>query len=95
MFIAQKDGRIQNPIILEISINVAYLEGTKYSDRNATKNGARIGVDLDALNRIRFDLVKKNKHFDIENEDERVYFQAELLILEHIPIEFILNINSI
>ena len=95
MFVAQKDGRIQNPRILEISIDVAYLKSTKYSDRNATKNSARIGNDLDALNIIRFELVKKNKHFDIENEEERSYFQAELLILEHIPIEFITNINNL
>lgn len=95
MYVAQKDGRIQNPIILEISLEVAYLLNTKYSDRNATKNGARIGNDIEALNRIKFDLVKKNKHFDIENEEERSYFQAELLILEHIPSEFITNINNL
>lgn len=95
MFVAQKDGRIQNPIILEISLEVAFLKETKYSDRNATRNGAKIGNDIEALNRIKFDLVKKNKHFDIENEEERVYFQAELLILEHIPIEFITNINNL
>ncbi|MCU0470848.1 MAG: DarT ssDNA thymidine ADP-ribosyltransferase family protein [Arcicella sp.] len=95
MYVAQKEGRIQNPIILEISLDVAYLLNTKYSDRNATKNGVRIGNDIEALNRIKFDLVKKNKHFDIENEEERSYFQAELLILEHIPIEFITNINNL
>lgn len=95
MFIALKEGRIKDPVILEISTEVALWKYTKYADRNAVKNGAKVGDNLDDFKRIRFDLVKKNKHFDIENEEERQFYQAELLILDKIPVKYINNINSL
>lgn len=42
MYVAQNDGRISNPVILEIDLSVVELSTTKFSDRNATKNGAII-----------------------------------------------------
>lgn len=76
-------------------MDVAYLKNTKFSDRNATRNGAKVGDSVDSLKKIRFDLVKKQKHFDIEDEEERHFYQAEILCLRHLPIEFIININNL
>ena len=42
MYVAQNDGRISNPVILEIDLSVVNLATTKFSDRNATKNSAVI-----------------------------------------------------
>lgn len=95
MYYALNIGRINKPVLLEIDIEVALFKHTKFSNMNATKNGAEVGDSLKYLKNIRFDLLKNNKHFDIENENERHFFQAEILVLESIPSRYILNINSI
>ena len=46
MFRAMDDGRISNPIILVIDIDVILDDSTKFSDRNSTKNGAQVGGDF-------------------------------------------------
>lgn len=94
LFIARKEGRIKNPVILEIKIDVAYLKNTQFANMNATKTGFQHGTTLADLNRIRFDLVKQRDQFSIA-EEERKYYQAEVLVLEKIPLEYILNIDSV
>ena len=42
MFVAMNDGRISNPVILEVDPEVVCRPGTLFADRNATKNGARV-----------------------------------------------------
>lgn len=92
-YIAMKEERIHNPVLLEVSPEVIYWAKTCYADRNATKTGARIGDDIADLERIHFDSVRASKHFDLA-EEEREYYQAEVLVYEYIPIEYILNIKS-
>lgn len=94
MYVAKREGRINNPVILEINTEIAFWKDTMFSDRNATRNGAVIGNTFENFKQIKFDLVKKTKHFDIDDEQERQFYQAELLILNTIPVEFISNINS-
>lgn len=93
MFVAMNDGRISNPIILEIDINVILEDATKFSDRNATKNGALVGNDLDAFRRIHFHSLKADTHFDLPPE-EQMFFQAEVLVKNHIPLSAITNLSS-
>lgn len=93
LFIAKGDGRIQNPIILEISVEVALLKDTRFSNMNATKTGHQQGSEVEDLNKIRFDLVRLKNHFDIP-KDEKHFYQAEVLVLEKIPLEYITNINK-
>lgn len=93
MYVAMNEGRISNPVILKIDPEVIWLEGTKYSDRNATKNGAQVGGELSDFERIHFNAVKANKHFDLE-EDEQQFFQAEVLVKNFIPLEYITNISN-
>ena len=88
-----RDGRISNPVILEIDIEVAWLEGTRYSDRNAAKDIARVGGGIDDLRAIHFDAVKARTHFDLP-DDERPFFQAEVLIEHFIPLKYIKNIGN-
>ena len=93
MYIAMNEGRISNPVILEIDPDVLYEETTKYSDRNATRNGALIGDDVEAFKRIHFQTVKARNHFDLDTE-EQPFYQAEILVKNFIPLSKILNINN-
>jgi hypothetical protein len=86
--------RDKNNIILEIDSEIAYLKSTLYSDVNANRNSAIIGKDLSDLKRIRFDLFKYPNHFKL-SEDDRPYYQAEILVKNHIPSKYIKNLNQV
>ena len=93
MYVAMNDGRISNPVILEIDPEIIYLNDTKYADSNATRNGARVGGSLNDFNRIHFSSVKARKHFDLP-VDEQPYYQAEVLVKNFIPLKYITNISN-
>lgn len=93
MYVAMNDHRISNPVILEIDTDVIFWKGSKYADRNATKNGARVGSTLEDFKRIHFRSVKAKKHFDLEI-DEQPYYQAEILVPNYIPLQYITNIGN-
>ena len=93
MYVAMNDGRISNPVILEIDPEVALWKDTKYADRNATRNGANVGDDIDGLKAIHFNTVKARTHFDL-NDDEKPFFQAEVLVKNFIPLKYITNIAN-
>lgn len=93
MYVAMNEGRISNPVILEIDPEVVYWDGTLYADRNATRNGANVGGTVDDLNRIHFQSVKAQKHFDLD-EDEQQFYQAEVLVKNFIPLQYIRNIGN-
>ena len=93
MYVAMGDGRISNPIILEIDISVILDTNTKFANMNATKNGANVGGTVDDFKKIHFSVFKSKTHFDLP-EDEQKYFQAEVLVKNHIPLSAILNISS-
>lgn len=91
MYVAQKDGRITNPVILEISIDVVNLADTLFSDRNAVKNGARIGDAYSDLERVHWNVVKQPNHFNLD-DDEKEFYQAEVFVKNFIPLSMITNI---
>lgn len=93
MYVAMNDGRITNPVILEIDLDVIYDEGSKYADRNATKNGAQVGGTLEAFKKIHFNSVTEDTHFDLD-PDEQKYYQAEVLVKNFIPLSKVKNIAN-
>lgn len=93
MYIAMNDGRITNPVILEISLDAADLSDTMFADRNAASNGVQFGKGVDALNKIHFNAVKANKHFDL-SDDEKPFYQAEVMIKNFLPLKYITNIGN-
>lgn len=93
MYVAMQEGRISNPVILEIDPEVIYWKSCKYSDSNATRNDACVGENLDAFKKIHFNSVKARTHFDLTDE-EKPYFQAEILVKSFIPLECIKNIKN-
>lgn len=93
MKIAMNEGRIFNPIILEIDTNVLFDDKTKYSNMNANRNGAIIGNNLDDFKKIHFNTIKAKNIFDLD-KDEQPYYQAEILVKNFIPLSLIKNIGS-
>ena len=95
MYVAMKDGRVSNPVILEIDPEVIYWKGTCFSNMNAATYKVRpnIGETIDDFKQIHFQSVKARKHFDLP-EEEQPYFQAEILVKNCIPLEYIKNIGN-
>lgn len=93
MYVAMQEGRISNPVILEIDPEVIYWKSSKYADSNATRNDVCVGDGLDAFKKIHFNSVKARTHFDLTDE-EKPYFQAEILVKNFIPLECIKNIKN-
>ncbi len=91
-FVAMREQRISNPVLLEIDPLVIWWNETLFSNLNATCNDASVGGSIDNLNKIHFNTVK-SRYLDLD-DDERPYFQAEILVLNHIPLEFITNIGN-
>ena len=92
MYIAMKDGRIKRPILLKISRDVIYWNDTKYSDINAAteREIVNIGSSFNHLNNIDFAIFRRN-YFDLDYY-EKMKYQAEVLVYERIPINYINNI---
>ena len=92
MYVAQREHRISNPIILEISLDVVTWEDTLFADRNAVKSGANIGGYISDLKSIHFNTVKKVNHFNLD-DSEKEFYQAEVLVKNFIPLSMITNIG--
>ena len=93
MYVAMNDGRISNPVVLEIDPEVIYWQDSLYADRNATKNGALVGSSIDDFSQLHFNSFKAKKHFDLD-ADEQKFYQAEVLVKNHIPLQFIKTIGN-
>lgn len=92
MYVAKNEGRISDPVILEIDLSVAGYSTTKFSDRNAAKNSAIIATGYNGVRNIHLSTVKQSTHFDLG--DETQYYQAEVLVYEKIPLSLITNIDN-
>jgi hypothetical protein len=93
MYLAKKQDRIMDPVILNINTEVIYYNGTKFCNMNATRTEAEISDDFCSFQAMNFKLFSK-KYFDL-SENDKVFYQAEVLAYEHVPIDLIININEI
>lgn len=93
MYVAMNDGRISNPVILEIDPEVIFEESTKYSNMNATRTGASVGGSFADFKAIHFNSIKARNHFDLDL-NEQPYYQAEILVKNFIPLTAITNISN-
>lgn len=95
MYVAMKDGRISNPVILEIDPEVIYWNESLYANLNAARYTIKpnIGPTISDFKQIHFQSVKARTHFDLP-EEEQPYFQAEVLVKNFIPLEYIKNIEN-
>lgn len=94
-YVAIDDGRITDPVNLVIDIKAACIASAKYSNKNATikREPVNIGSTIDDLRQIHFRSVKMPTHFDLD-EDERSFFQAEVMIKTFLPKEYIVNLDN-
>jgi hypothetical protein len=92
MFVVQNDGRVPNPVILEIDPAVMTWERTQFSNVNAAAGYAEVGGGLQDLKKIRFDIILNGTWRD---ESEKHLFQAEVLVRNYIPLKFITNIHNV
>lgn len=93
MYVASKDGRLKSPIVLEIDPAVIFFQATKFSEMNAVKNGVFANGELDKFLEIRFNVFRK-RYFDL-TDDEKPYYQAEVLIHKMLPAKYILNLDQL
>lgn len=93
MYAAMNEGRISNPVILEIDPEVVYWQESKFADRNATKNGAQIGDGIEDFKKVHFNTIKVRSYFNL-SEEEQPFYQAEVLVKNFIPLEYIKNIGN-
>ena len=90
LFVAKRDGRIVDPVMLQVDPEVIYWDATKFCNGNATANIARTGGALEDLKRVRFDVIKRGRWAD---DLEKHYLQAEVLVRTRVPLQFIRNIT--
>ncbi len=93
-YVAMNDGRISNPVVLEIDLETALWADILYADRNATKNGANVGGSLDDLKEVRFGLFNRMIRYFYMNEEAKTHYQAEVLVKNFIPLQYITNIGN-
>ena len=73
MYVAYKEGRISEPTLLEIKLEVVSRPGVQFTDSNATPRHST------NPNIVRFDVVKAKTLYDVAPELRRFY-QAEILV---------------
>ena len=80
-------------IWLEIDRSIAFLQDTLFSDKNATDNNVSVSNEFDFLKKLDYPLFEKR--YSSLNIDEKKQYQAEILIKEFLPLEYILNIDEL
>lgn len=93
MYVAMSDGRISRPAVLEIEPDLVYLKESRFTDRNATQNGVNAGQSFSDFAKIRFNILLRKEYMSCSSED-KPYFQAEVLVKEHVPLGSITNIQK-
>lgn len=96
MYVSEKAGRIQIARILNVNKTIATLRKTRFSNVNAARTSTfptvKIGDDLNFIrNNVKLNIVKQRNHFNLTPE-EKPYYQAEILVKEHVPLEYITNL---
>lgn len=89
-YICRTDGRIKDTVWLEISLDVLSIPGVLFCDRNGATAGATFSPTPE---NFRWDILKMTKEFRyvpaVEKESIKPYIQAEILVPDRIPPEYI------
>ncbi len=87
MHVALAEGRLSDYVIIKVSTDVLFWNETKYTHCNAAKSGAIISDDISYIKQIPFKNFH-NKRYDSKSQ-YRDYYMSEVLVKDHIPIEYI------
>lgn len=98
MYVSIREGRIFTPVILEIDIEVAKLRETMFTNVNAARTTTpptvKMGEDLKFIKKyVKLNVVKMPNQFQV-NEEEKPYYQAEILVKDHLELKYIKNYNN-
>lgn len=91
-FVAKAENRISDLRILEIDPAVMTWENSIFCNMNGTKNGHSRGENFSDLLNIRLDITNSKTPYYKLDEDDKPFYQAEVMVFEHIPLKYILNI---
>lgn len=94
MYAIIKDGRIENPVVLEIDIETIFLKDSKFSDKNANRADVNMGQSFEDFSKIRFDILSMSDYLNSDT-DNKPYFQAEVLVKDKISITKMTNIQRL
>ena len=98
MHVSIKAGRIARARILSIDLKIASLRKTKFSNVNAARTSSyptvKTGSDLNFIKEnVKLNIVKQPNHFNL-SDDEKPYYQAEIMVKDIVELEYIKNLNS-
>ena len=79
-------------VLLEISIDVAWIKDTLFSDMNAADHRHQHGETIEDLKNINIRATKM--HYLRKVEDNFRYHQAEVMVKKFVPEKFIKNLNK-
>jgi len=79
-------------VLLRISVEVATFKSTVFSDMNAADNAHSHGTEMENLEKVDFEAVKKT-YVSREDGDFKAH-QAEVMVKTFVPLRYILNIND-
>jgi hypothetical protein len=85
MYVALKERRIEDAVVLEVDLDVVLQSGTLYSDSNAASASAIISGNPSV---VRFDIVLCESLFEVPS-GLRSFYQAEVLIPSQVAPTFI------
>ncbi|SHF22183.1 protein of unknown function [Thermoanaerobacter uzonensis DSM 18761] len=91
----QKKKEIGHLVFIEVDPEVAAFEGVYFTDSNATRlrNGHTREEGVRGLTSVKFNII--NSTPEPWNEEWKKYVQAEVLVPNHIPIEYFKKIHFI
>jgi diaminopimelate decarboxylase len=94
LYVCREEHRIYNPVILRINPLVCSWKHTKFSDSNANKRGAKFGPSIDDLKKINLKYATTEGFVSRDDIERHKFKQAEVMVLKHIPLKFINNIDD-
>jgi len=96
-FVSKKEGRIRTPKTLEIDLEVAKLKKSQFSNVNAARTSRHptvtFGNDLNYLrNSVKLSVFGSIPYLSLNDED-KAYYQAEIMVKDHLELEYITNLK--
>jgi len=96
LFLAKKDGRIENPIWLKIDVSIILAPNVKFCSDVSNKSGAQIFESAQAASEIDFDVLFT--YMDWKNPEiqqrRKEAIKSEILVPNIVPIEKILGYKN-
>ncbi|MBI35728.1 MAG: hypothetical protein CMP67_10250 [Flavobacteriales bacterium] len=98
LHVSKKKGRIRKEKTFKISLNVAELKETKFTNVNATRTKTyptvKMGDDLNFIeNNVKINIVKA-RNYRYLPPNQKPYYQAEIMVKDYLPLEYIKNLNN-